>query len=138
MLVLYTDGGDSTSRMTFGQLTDLLRLGNVLVYVMGYLENQSSSQRAPQQMRMNQLARETEAKVPNEDLETLANALQEVGIAELALAVRQVLIGREKGYDDQDRRNIAAALKSLAPAAAEPVVARLAAKKPEFIRVILP
>ena len=85
-----------------------------------------------------QLARETEAKVPNEDLETLANALQEVGIAELALAVRQVLIGREKGYDDQDRRNIAAALKSLAPAAVEPVVARLAAKKPEFIRVILP
>jgi Ca-activated chloride channel family protein len=59
VLVLYTDGGDSTSRMTFGQLTDLLRLGNVLVYVMGYLENQSSSQRAPQQMRMNQLARET-------------------------------------------------------------------------------
>ena len=47
VLVLYTDGGDSTSRMTFGQLTDLLRLGNVLVYVMGYLENQSSSQRAP-------------------------------------------------------------------------------------------
>lgn len=59
VLVLYTDGGDSTSRMTFGQLTDLLRLGNVIVYVMGYLENQSSSLRAPQQMRMNQIARET-------------------------------------------------------------------------------
>ena len=85
-----------------------------------------------------ELARETEAKVSNDDLETLANALQEVGIAELSLAVRQTLIGREKGYDDQDRKNIAQALKSFAPAAVDPVIARLSAKKPEFIRVILP
>ena len=54
MLLLYTDGGDSTSRMTFGQLQELLRLGNVMVYALGYLENQLSSLRAmPQQMRMN-------------------------------------------------------------------------------------
>jgi Ca-activated chloride channel homolog len=59
VLLLYTDGGDSTSRMTFGQLQGLLRLGNVMVYVLGYLENQMSSLRAPQQMRMNQIARET-------------------------------------------------------------------------------
>ena len=85
-----------------------------------------------------QLARETEAKVANEDLEMLANALQDVGIAELSLAVRQVLIGREQGYDDQDRKNIARALRALAPAAVDPVVSRLSAKKPEFIRVILP
>ena len=45
---------------------------------------------------------------------------------------------REKGYDEQDRRNIAAALRNLAPAAVEPVVARLAARKPEFVKVILP
>ena len=84
------------------------------------------------------LARETAANVTNDELEMLANALLEAGIAELSLAVRQVLIGREKGYDEQDRKNIAATLRSLAPAAADPVVARLAAKKPEFIKVILP
>jgi tetratricopeptide (TPR) repeat protein len=85
-----------------------------------------------------QIARETDAKVGNDDLEALANALLEAGIAEVSLAVRQVLIGRERGYDEQDRKNVAAALRSLAPAAADPVVARLAAKKPEFVRVILP
>ena len=85
-----------------------------------------------------QIARETEAKMGNDDLEALANALLEAGIAELSLAVRQVLIGRERGYDEQDRKNVAAALRSLAPAAADPVVARLAAKKPEFVKIILP
>ena len=85
-----------------------------------------------------QLARETEARVSNDDLEALAKALLEIGAAELSLAVRQVLIGREKGYDEQDRRNIAATLRSLAPAAVDPVVARLAGNRPEFIRVILP
>ncbi|HYN07653.1 MAG TPA: VWA domain-containing protein [Vicinamibacterales bacterium] len=84
VLVLYTDGGDSTSRMTFSQLTDLLRLGNVIVYVLGYLENQSSSLRAPQQMRMNQIARETggEAFYPGsvEELhEVYAKILDELG-----------------------------------------------------------
>ena len=59
VLLLYTDGGDSTSHMTFGRLTDLLRLANVVVYVVGYLDNQSSSQRVTQQMRMSQIARET-------------------------------------------------------------------------------
>lgn len=84
VLVLYSDGGDSTSRMTFGQLTDLLRLGNVIVYAIGYLENQSSSLRAPQQMRMNQIARETggEAFYPGsvEELnEVYAKILDELG-----------------------------------------------------------
>jgi Ca-activated chloride channel homolog len=84
VLVLYSDGGDSTSRMTFGQLTDLLRLGNVIVYAIGYLENQSSTLRAPQQMRMNQIARETggEAFYPGsvEELhEAYAKILDELG-----------------------------------------------------------
>lgn len=58
VLLLYTDGGDSTSRMSFGKLLDLLRLGNVLVYAVGYLDHQSSSSRASQQMRISQIARE--------------------------------------------------------------------------------
>jgi len=59
VLLLYSDGGDSTSRMNFGQLVDLLRLGNVIVYAVGYLENQSGSARIAQQMRLSQIARET-------------------------------------------------------------------------------
>lgn len=59
VLLLYTDGGDSTSTTTYGKMQELLRLGNVLIYAVGYLENQLSSQRVPQQMRLGQIARET-------------------------------------------------------------------------------
>jgi Ca-activated chloride channel homolog len=84
VLVLYTDGGDTTSRMTFSQLTDLLRLGNVMVYVVGYLENQSSSFRVPQQMRIGQIARETGGEAfyptsPQELNEIYAKILDELG-----------------------------------------------------------
>jgi Ca-activated chloride channel family protein len=59
VLVAYTDGGDSSSSMTFGKLDELLRLStNVLVYVIGYLENQGS-ERANQQLRLGHVARET-------------------------------------------------------------------------------
>lgn len=59
VVLLHTDGGDSTSSMTFGRLQTLLRLGNVTVYVVGYLQNQVSSDRMPQRMRISQIAHET-------------------------------------------------------------------------------
>lgn len=59
VLVLYTDGGDSTSRMNYGQLQDLLRLGNVMIYAVGYLQHQTSGERAMQQVRLTAIARET-------------------------------------------------------------------------------
>jgi Ca-activated chloride channel family protein len=60
VLLLYTDGGDSTSTITFGTLQRLLRLGNVLIYSIGYLEHESSSSaRATQQMRLTQISAET-------------------------------------------------------------------------------
>lgn len=58
-LILYTDGGDTMSKMSLSTLTDLLRLGNVTVYSVGYLDNQLSSQRVAQQQRLSQIARET-------------------------------------------------------------------------------
>lgn len=58
VLLLYTDGGDSSSRMTFGKLQELLRMGNVMVYAIGYLEHQSSSERMQQQMRVMQIAKD--------------------------------------------------------------------------------
>jgi Ca-activated chloride channel homolog len=63
VLVIYTDGGDSSSSMTFSQIDQLLRLSeNVLVYVIGYLENQRSSDRVTQQMRLSTMAHETGAE----------------------------------------------------------------------------
>ena len=59
VLLIYTDGGDSTSRMSIGKLTDLLRMGDVLIYVVGYTANQLSSSRVPQEMRLGGIARET-------------------------------------------------------------------------------
>ena len=58
VLVLYTDGGDSTSRLRFDQLLTMLRSGNVLVYAIGYLENQLSSSRNTGQLYLTSLARE--------------------------------------------------------------------------------
>jgi Ca-activated chloride channel family protein len=59
VLLLYSDGGDSASSVPFGKLVELLRMGNVIVYAVGYLENQLSTERAVQQMRITQIARET-------------------------------------------------------------------------------
>lgn len=59
VLLLYTDGADSRSETTFGEVVEMLRLSQVMVYVIGYLENQSASERSLQQMRMNDVARQT-------------------------------------------------------------------------------
>jgi Ca-activated chloride channel family protein len=84
VLLLYTDGGDSASTIHFGKLQELLRLGDVLIYAIGYLENQRGSERAMQQMRITQIARETggEAFFPASarDLnENYARILDELG-----------------------------------------------------------
>jgi Ca-activated chloride channel family protein len=60
VLVVCTDGGDSTSTMDYNRLVELLRLGdNVIVYTIGYLQNQRTSVRVEQQMRLRQIASET-------------------------------------------------------------------------------
>ncbi len=59
VVLIYTDGGDSTSTMSYGKLQQLLRLGNVLVYIVGYVENQSSTDRLTQQVRLGAIAHET-------------------------------------------------------------------------------
>ncbi len=83
VLLLYSDGGDSRSRMGFGKLLELVRLSNVMVYAVGYLENQLSTDRLTQQMRLSQIAREAggEAFFPtsaNEIHEVYARILDEI------------------------------------------------------------
>jgi Ca-activated chloride channel family protein len=59
VLVIYTDGGDSARGMTAGEAQRLLRGGDVMVYVLGYVDTLPSSERLRQQSLLLQLARET-------------------------------------------------------------------------------
>src|SRR3954465_4986329 len=43
VLVLYTDGGDTTSSLTFHDMLDLVKASDVTVYVVGYMEHSGSS-----------------------------------------------------------------------------------------------
>jgi len=42
IMLLYTDGGDTRSELTFSDLLDLLKSSDVTLYAIGYLENQGS------------------------------------------------------------------------------------------------
>lgn len=59
VLLVYTDGGDSARGMTVTQVRDLLRLGNVIVYTVGYLNHLYVSDRSRHQATLMQLSRET-------------------------------------------------------------------------------
>jgi Ca-activated chloride channel family protein len=79
LVLMYTDGGDSTSTMSYGKLQHLLRLGNVMVYVVGYLQNQTINERLMQQVRLSAIAHETggEAFFP-QSKEELAQAYRRI------------------------------------------------------------
>ncbi len=50
ILVLYTDGGDTRSAITQGELLDLLKSSDVTLYSIGYLEHQGSARHNQQQV----------------------------------------------------------------------------------------
>ncbi len=56
ILVIYTDGGDTRSALTFGEVLDLVKASDVTIYAIGFLEHQSPSTRLEQRMRLQQLA----------------------------------------------------------------------------------
>jgi len=56
VLIMYTDGGDTRSSLSLSQLIDMLRISDVTVYAIGYLENQSSSTRHDQRMQLQRLS----------------------------------------------------------------------------------
>jgi VWFA-related protein len=56
VLVLYTDGGDNSSSLTFRDMLDLLKAIDVTVYSVGYLEHQSSSGRVQQRSELDRAA----------------------------------------------------------------------------------
>ena len=56
VLIMYTDGGDTRSTLTISEVNDLLRASDVTVYVVGYLEHQTSSGRLNQRMELTRFA----------------------------------------------------------------------------------
>ena len=58
VLLLYTDGEDSTSSLGYGRMIEMLRLSDVVVYAIGYLDSRRGS-RGTAQLRLNDLAHQT-------------------------------------------------------------------------------
>ena len=56
VLILYTDGGDTTSSLTFHDMLDLVKASDATVYAVGYMEHQSSSSRIQSRMELERLA----------------------------------------------------------------------------------
>ena len=56
ILVLYTDGGDTRSSSSFSDVMTLVRASDVTVYVVGFLNHQSSRGRLEQRTRLTQIA----------------------------------------------------------------------------------
>ena len=58
VMVMYTDGGDTRSALTFGGMMDLLKAAQVTVYAIGLVENAGSA-RVQLQMTLRQIAETT-------------------------------------------------------------------------------
>lgn len=59
VLVLYTDGGDTTSAQTWADTLTLLRASDVTVYSIGFMEHQSALYKTDQQRILRQIAETT-------------------------------------------------------------------------------
>jgi Ca-activated chloride channel family protein len=60
VLVAFTDGGDSRSASKFGDVITAVRASaNVMIYIVGFLENQSSQTRGEQRVRLERIADES-------------------------------------------------------------------------------
>jgi Ca-activated chloride channel family protein len=59
VLVLYTDGGDTSSSMTFSDCLSLLRMSDVTLYAIGFLQHQTASVRTGQELYLRQMAATT-------------------------------------------------------------------------------
>ncbi len=57
VLLLYTDGEDSTSSLGYGRMIEMLRLSDVMVYAIGYLDGLRN--RGTAQLRLNDVAHQT-------------------------------------------------------------------------------
>jgi Ca-activated chloride channel homolog len=56
VLVVYTDGGDTRSSIHTGEVSDLLKVSDVTMYALGYLEHAASSSRSSAQMELSRFS----------------------------------------------------------------------------------
>jgi len=59
VLVIYTDGGDNSSNITFSETLSLLKASDVTVYSIGFLEHQPGGTLRDQRMQLQQIAEVT-------------------------------------------------------------------------------
>ncbi len=59
ILLVYTDGGDTRSSLTFSDLLDLLKASDVTLYSIGYLEHQPQGAKTDQRMQLHRMAEVT-------------------------------------------------------------------------------
>jgi Ca-activated chloride channel family protein len=59
ILVLFSDGGDTRSTIGFADVMTLVRAADVTIYAVGFVENQPSSARGQQRLRLTQIATES-------------------------------------------------------------------------------
>lgn len=59
VVVVYSDGGDTRSVMSFSDALTALKASDVTVYIVGFLENQGAREKLEQRMRLTQLAEAT-------------------------------------------------------------------------------
>lgn len=59
ILVLFTDGGDTRSTLSFTDAMTLVRASDATVYAIGFLENQPQQVRSQQRLRLTQIAAES-------------------------------------------------------------------------------
>lgn len=59
ILVLYTDGGDTSSTMTFSEAQTLLKASDVTLYAIGFLSHMPQSVQMDQRLKLRQLAETT-------------------------------------------------------------------------------
>jgi Ca-activated chloride channel family protein len=89
ILLIYTDGGDTRSSLTFKEVTDLLKASDVTTYVIGYLEHQSQSARGEQRMQLQRMAELTggEAFFPGsmKELEKIYSKIEKMIAARYSL-----------------------------------------------------
>jgi Ca-activated chloride channel family protein len=80
VLLVYTDGGDTRSSLTYNDVLDLLRVSDVTLYTVGYLDHQLTATRMQQRMQLQHLAEVTggEAMFPTslKQLDKMYEAIQ--------------------------------------------------------------
>jgi Ca-activated chloride channel family protein len=80
IVLVYTDGGDTRSSITYSDVLNLLKASDVTLYAIGYLENQLSSARNDQRMQLQRIAESTggEAFFPTstKDLDKIYERIQ--------------------------------------------------------------